>query len=70
MADRLEFPDFLDSNRGVEPEDTSDFRFVNYFPKEGALKPKVSRVNTDWQDIESDLKSRMTCLVEGFLKNE
>lgn len=70
MAERLEFPAFLDSNRGTEPEDINDFKFVNYFPKEPALKSKVSKVNTDWQDIESNLKSRMSDLVNGFLKNE
>ena len=70
MVDRVEFPAFLDSNRKAEPEDISDFRFVNYFPKEPSLKQKVSKVNTDWQDIESGLKNRMADLVNGFLKNE
>lgn len=34
------------------------------------MKPRVSKVNTDWQDIESKLVERMDDLVSGFLKNE
>jgi hypothetical protein len=34
------------------------------------LKSRATKVNTDWQDIESRLVERMDELVTGFLKNE
>lgn len=53
MHQRLEFPNNLDSYRGIEPSPYQEIKFQNYFPVSQTLKAeaKVIPISTDSAQI-------------------